>query len=125
MIRNRRFVVCMAVMVALLVGLFVAIFIQNYTNQQNILHARRQHIYCELLKPGMDKKTVLETLGQFGTYIASSSEPPSEKSNFNLGGGYSDDQIVGKGYFYLIFRDGKFVDVWMQDGSGYQTICHQ
>lgn len=125
MLKNRRFAVFMAIMVAFLIGLFVAIYIQIYTNQQNILHARRQHIYCELLKPGMDKKTVLETLGQFGTYIASSSELPSENSNFNLGGGYSDDQIVGKGYFDLIFRDGKFVDVWMHEGSGYQTICHR
>jgi hypothetical protein len=125
MIWNRRFVVFMAVVVVLLVGLFVVHYIQIYTNQQSILHARRQHIYCELLKPGMDKKTVLETLGQFGTYIASSSELPSEERNFRLVGGYSDEQIVGKGYFDLWFKDGKYVEVWIEEGSGYRPICNQ
>jgi len=116
----------MAIVVALFVGLFVAIYIQIYTNQQNIFRARQQHIFCELLKPGMDKKTVLETLGQFGTFYSSKLEVPSEELNFELGGGYSDKQIVGQEYFYLWFKDGKYVEVWIDEpGSGYRELCNQ
>jgi hypothetical protein len=125
--KHRGFIVIMGMIVIILFILFsVVIYIenQNHTYQQNILHARRQHIFCELLKPGMDKQSVLNILEKFGTFYFGKSELPSEERNFSLHGGYDNPQIVGDDYFYLIFRDGKYVNVSIQDGSRLQPICH-
>lgn len=41
---------------------------------------QRKHIFCELLKPEMDKQTVLKTIEEFGTFTYGEFGPPSEKT---------------------------------------------
>jgi hypothetical protein len=124
---NRKFFLFLFVMFVVFVVIFLTVAYfqeQAYARWQHAKLENRQHIFCGLIKPGMDKQTVLETIEQFGVFRYSKTEQSSEESDFNIHGGFDDVDVAGSDYFYLIFRDGKYVDVWIEKGSGFQPICH-
>jgi len=101
--------------------LAITIVAIGYWSQQAGIAERRQHIFCEVLKPDMDKKMVLETLKQFGNF---------EYSEGNWGGysdlygNYADRQIVGSSNLFIYFHNGKYVGTSIDIGYEHvESVC--
>jgi hypothetical protein len=71
----------------------------------------RNYIFCSLLKPGMDKKTVLNALQQFGEFAFSEAswEENGDSGYSEISGKYTDDRIAGRNTIILSFQDGKYM----------------
>jgi hypothetical protein len=121
---NRDFLVFMGgvvVIVTIIVGIGLYVQHRNDVNQESVFSAQRQYVFCEFLKPGMDKNTVLKAIRQFGTFSQDVSS--FGESHFDIYIQYDDSQIIGRQLVVLEFRDEKYVNAWLQKGSDRETIC--
>jgi len=84
---------------------------------------RRQHIFCETLKPGMDRKAVLQTLKQFGDFHYSEATWGDAYSEFY--GNFTDQQIAGESAFFIYFRDGRYTGTSIDTGGfeHVESVC--
>jgi hypothetical protein len=115
------FIVTTIVFVTIIVG--VGLYAQTRENiyQESIYLDRRQHIFCELLKPGMDENTVLMTIRQFGTFEQDKSS--FGERHFDIYIQYNNSQIIGPQLVFLEFRDGEYSMAWLQQNSEREAIC--
>jgi hypothetical protein len=75
----------------------------------------RNYIFCNILKPGMDKKTVLNALQQFGEFAYSEANwgVNSDLGYSEISGNYIDNRIAGRNTIILSFQDGNYVGASM------------
>jgi hypothetical protein len=71
----------------------------------------RSYIFCSILKPGMEKKTVLNTLQQFGEFAYSEANwgANSDLGYSEISGNYIDNRIAGRNTIILSFQDGNYI----------------
>lgn len=87
---------------------------------------RQNHIFCNLLNPGMSKDDVVHVLEQFGNIdynVATFGD-----KNFIIYVGYVDPAIVGRKTFLLTFRDGNYTGASVLTGfwkgiDGVDAVC--
>ena len=82
----------------------------NYWIRKPAINQNRNLIFCETLKPGMDRITILDTLQQFGefTYSEFYWGPSKDEGYSEIVGNYLDEQIAGRESVILSFQDGKY-----------------
>ena len=87
----------------------------SYWLNKPSIDEHRNHIFCNTLKPGMDREAVLETLQQFGefTYSESSWQSSKDTKYSEIAGKYLDEQVAGRNTLILSFQDGKYLGASM------------
>lgn len=83
----------------------------SYWLNKPVIDERRHHIFCDTLKPGMDRNTVLITLEQFGKFDFGEAHWGKDWENgySELFGQFTDEQIAGRNTLILSFQDGKYL----------------
>ncbi len=104
------------IMVIILISVSLVLLHQKGQEQS----ARRYHLLCETLQPGMSKEEVLNTLGQVGYFSRDEADRGDGDIYFSVK--YSDPRINDEyGYFQVAFENYKYIrgyDLSGMDSSG-------
>lgn len=118
--RRYRLVVLLA---ALLIGFLVSslVITRWYVKRQDLL-VHRHFLLCEVLKPGMTKDEVLDTLRRTGEFISNGAE--SHNPNIVLHIVFEDEKNKEMyGVFDLVFSENKYVLAYELGFDSLEVIC--
>jgi hypothetical protein len=123
---RHRIIIASIVGSVLLVSLACLLGYLTEQRDQAAINAQRQHVFCQLLKPGMTHDEVDQVLSQFGQYRQRRAD--FSPGFYTIWVNYLDpatDHRFG-GNIILTFRDSRYYSAAIPTGDGeFAGLCEQ